>query len=77
MHGLADRAQWHWSAGSPLALMFRQVGLSTEQLGIYIMLSYFSILLKLVGGIPLLLSKNKAPVDTIGGQAIPTQRDVP
>jgi uncharacterized protein (TIRG00374 family) len=60
-----------------LALMFRQVGLSTEQLGIYIMLSYFSILLKLVGGIPLLLSKNKAPVDTIGGQAIPTQRDVP
>jgi uncharacterized membrane protein YbhN (UPF0104 family) len=37
-----------------LALMFKQIGLTTEQLGIYIILGYFSILLKLVGGIPLL-----------------------
>lgn len=41
-----------------LALMFRQVGLSNEQLGIYIVFGYFSILLKLVGGIPLVFGKN-------------------
>jgi glycosyltransferase 2 family protein len=33
-----------------LALMFKQVGLSQEQLGIYIVLGFFSISLKLVGG---------------------------
>jgi|WetSurMetagenome_2_1015567.scaffolds.fasta_scaffold00008_46 uncharacterized protein (TIRG00374 family) len=37
-----------------LALMFMQVGLSKEQLGIYVMLGFFSITLKLVGGIALL-----------------------
>jgi uncharacterized protein (TIRG00374 family) len=37
-----------------LALMFRHVGLSTEQLAIYIVLGYCSISLKLLGGLPLL-----------------------
>jgi uncharacterized protein (TIRG00374 family) len=37
-----------------LALMFSQVGLTKEQLGIYIVLGFFSISLKLLGGIPLL-----------------------
>lgn len=37
-----------------LALMFLQVGLTREQLGIYIVLGFFSISLKLMGGIPLL-----------------------
>jgi uncharacterized protein (TIRG00374 family) len=41
-----------------LALMFRQVGLSNEQLGIYIVFGYFSILLKLTGGIPLMFKAN-------------------
>lgn len=41
-----------------LALMFRQVGLSNEQLGIYVVLGFFSISLKLVGGIPLLFPSN-------------------
>jgi hypothetical protein len=41
-----------------LALMFRHIGLSNEHLGIYIVFGYFSILLKLVGGIPLLFSAN-------------------
>jgi uncharacterized protein (TIRG00374 family) len=36
-----------------LALMFKQVGLSQEQLGIYIVLGFFSISLKLVGGLAL------------------------
>jgi uncharacterized protein (TIRG00374 family) len=36
-----------------LALMFRHVGLSTEQLAIYIVLGYCSISLKLLGGLPL------------------------
>ena len=40
-----------------LALMFLQVGLSKEQLGIYIVLGFFSISLKLVGGIPLLFDR--------------------
>jgi hypothetical protein len=34
--------------------MFRHVGLSTEQLAIYIVLGYCSISLKLLGGLPLL-----------------------
>ena len=37
-----------------LALMFKQVGLNTEQLAIFIVLGYFSISLKLLGGLPLL-----------------------
>jgi uncharacterized protein (TIRG00374 family) len=37
-----------------LALMFAQVGLSKEQLGIYIVLGFFAISLKLIGGLPLL-----------------------
>ncbi len=41
-----------------LVLMFKQVGLSTEQLGIFIVFGYFSILLKLAGGIPLLFQIN-------------------
>ncbi len=52
-----------------LALMFKQVGLSHEQLGIYIILGYFSILLKLVGGIPLLLGAKP----TVQGQGSPNR----
>jgi len=37
-----------------LALLFKQLGLSTEQLAIYIVLGYCSISLKLLGGLPLL-----------------------
>ena len=37
-----------------LALMFKHVGLSTEQLAIYIVLGYGSISLKILGGLPLL-----------------------
>ena len=36
-----------------LALMFKQVGLTTEHLAIFIVLGYFSISLKLLGGLPL------------------------
>jgi uncharacterized protein (TIRG00374 family) len=36
------------------ALMFKQMGLSVEQLGIYIAMYYFAFSLKLVGGLPLL-----------------------
>jgi hypothetical protein len=39
--------------------MFLQVGLSKEQLGIYIVLGFFSISLKLVGGLPLLFGNSK------------------
>ncbi len=42
-----------------LALMFGHVGLNKEQLGIYIVLGFFSISLKLVGGIPLLFGSEK------------------
>ncbi|HUI91940.1 MAG TPA: lysylphosphatidylglycerol synthase transmembrane domain-containing protein [Chitinivibrionales bacterium] len=46
-----------------LALMFSQVGLTKEQLGIYIVLGFFSISLKLLGGIPLLLGGGKEVKD--------------
>jgi uncharacterized protein (TIRG00374 family) len=36
------------------AVMFNQLGLTKEQLGVYIMLGFLSISLKLVGGIPIL-----------------------
>jgi len=36
------------------ALMFHQIALPVEQLGTYIILGFFTILLKLVGGIPIL-----------------------
>jgi uncharacterized protein (TIRG00374 family) len=57
-----------------LALMFMQVGLSKEQLGIYIVLGFFSISLKLVGGLALLFGNSKgtpfvekAPADSRQG----------
>jgi uncharacterized protein (TIRG00374 family) len=39
---------------SLLAIMFLHIGLTTEQLGIYILFGFYSILLKLVGGLPVL-----------------------
>jgi hypothetical protein len=46
-----------------LGVMFLHLGLSTEQLGIYIVFGFYAIVLKLVGVVPVLLgsvSKNKA-----------------
>jgi len=37
-------------------LMFQQIGLSNEQLGVYIVLGLLSIVLKLVGGVPVLFN---------------------
>ncbi len=45
-----------------LGVMFLHLGLSTEQLGIYIVFGFYAIVLKLVGVVPILLgsvSKNK------------------
>jgi glycosyltransferase 2 family protein len=39
---------------SLLAIMFLHIGLTTEQLGIYILFGFYSIFLKLVGGLPVL-----------------------
>jgi hypothetical protein len=52
---------------SLLAIMFLHIGLSTEQLGIYILFGFYSILLKLVGGIPVLfgLTGPVKRIDTI------------
>lgn len=41
-----------------VATMFKQLGLTSEQLGIYIIISYLSILLKLLGAIPVLYGFN-------------------
>jgi uncharacterized membrane protein YbhN (UPF0104 family) len=42
-------------------LMFQQIGLSNEQLGVYIVLGLLSILLKLVGGVPVLFNLLQKP----------------
>ena len=39
-----------------LKLMFNRIGLSDEQLGVYITLGFMAIILKLVGGIPVALN---------------------
>jgi glycosyltransferase 2 family protein len=44
-----------------LALMFNHMGLSKEQLGVYIMLGFLATGLKLVGGVPILLGLVKPP----------------
>jgi len=44
---------------SLLGLMFLHLGLSPEQLGVYILFSFYSISMKLLGGIPILLGFTK------------------
>lgn len=44
-----------------LGVMFLHIGLSTEQLGIYILFGFYSISLKLTGGIPVLLGLTSKP----------------
>lgn len=48
-----------------LAVMFKQLGLSNEQLAVYVILGFLSISLKLVGGIPLLF-RSISPVFSRG-----------
>jgi hypothetical protein len=42
-------------------LMFDQIGLTGEQLGVYIMLGFLATSLKLVGAVPILLGLVKSP----------------
>jgi hypothetical protein len=41
--------------------MFDQIGLTGEQLGVYIMLGFLATSLKLVGAVPILLGLVKSP----------------
>jgi len=43
-----------------LKLMFTHIGLSNDQLGVYITLGFMGIVLKLVGGIPVLINLIKS-----------------
>lgn len=46
-----------------LAIMFNKIGLTPEQLGIYVILGFYAILLKIIGGIPLIFSgTQKKPI---------------